>query len=402
MKIVTGLLLTVMLPVISSCSMTGSIKDCPACPVMILIPAGTFLMGTAIEDRLIDPRTDKPVLNDHPQHSVTLTENLYMGTYEVTVSEFGAFIDETGYQTVDRCMDFKKKDGFKISKAISWRTPGFTQKASDPVGCVSFFDAVAYTKWLTQKTGVTYRLPTEAEWEYAAKAGSGSAFYWGDDRSEACQFANVRSEGAYTISKRQAQADKEKGFPCDDGYQHSAPVGSFKPNAFGLYDMQGNQWEWTLDCNHKDYVGAPVDGSPWLDEEPCKFGVIRSGSYLNLVERSTTTVRVGRPRNGAATNMGFRVVRGGKIVKDSGFLNEQTSRLADQSKGAALYEQHCAACHADQTIFKGAYGTDKTSLVMVIANGGNNVMSMPAFKYRMSKADIDVLAEYLRKVNAWP
>ena len=175
-------------------------------------------------------------------------------------------------------MEFSKKDSFSIRKDINWDNTGFEQLENSPVGCISYFDAVAYTNWLSAETGHIYRLPSEAEWEYAARAGSTTSYFWGSDEAEACAYANVRSAGAQAISKRQAQSDIDDGFPCDDQATDSATAGDYKPNDFGLYDMQGNVWEWVADCNHKSYEGAPTDGSAWLDDKDCRFGVIRGGS----------------------------------------------------------------------------------------------------------------------------
>jgi sulfatase modifying factor 1 len=383
------------------------VRDCEVCPVLVTIPAGRFLMGTAIEDRLIDPRTGKPATNDGPQHAVTFDAPVTIGKYEVTVDEFGTFIAETGHETTGRCMEFSKRDSFSFNTELNWNNVGFEQAGNQPVVCVAYFDALAYVRWLSKKTGRNYRLPTEAEWEYAARAGSTGPYHWGDDRAVACDFANVRSQGAYAISKRQAQSDRESGFPCDDGFTQSSGVGSFKPNGFGLHDMQGNAWEWVIDCIHKDYEGAPTDGSAWIDDQECQFAVIRSGSYLNLVERSSTTVRAGRPKNGGATNMGFRVARG----QTRGAGSEAVSSLwnadplatgdADSSAGARVFKENCAACHTNRTIYQGIYGKDQKALEDTIKNGGNNVMSMPAFADRLSDAEIAAVAAYVREVNGW-
>jgi formylglycine-generating enzyme required for sulfatase activity len=402
----SGLIMAMMLsaPAAQGASVS-EFQDCEDCPVMITIPAGRYLMGTAISDRLIDPRTGKPATNDSPQHEVRIETPFAIGKYEVTVADYRNFISETGHESVDRCMEFSKPNSFTISKNTNWDNPGFKQDENAPVGCVSFFDAQAYASWLTAQTGETYRLPSEAEWEYAARAGSTAGYHWGADETQACEYANVRSAGAFTISKRQAESDIADGFPCDDGVAQSSAAGSFKPNDFGLHDMQGNNWEWVADCNHKDYDGAPTDGSNWLDEVKCQFGVIRGGSYLNRIERSSATVRAGRPQTGGAANMGFRVARGTTVtVVPSDVQNpdiDQSATQDDGSAGARLFNDNCAACHIERTAYTGIYGKDQKELETTIRDGGNNIMSMPAFDGELSNEEIAELAAYVRKVNGW-
>lgn len=372
-------------------------QDCADCPIMVTIPAGSFLMGTAVEDRLIDLRTDKPVTNDGPQHEVTFTRPVELGKYEVTVKEFGAFVADTGYETTDRCMEFSKKDSFSFNEDLNWNNTGFAQTGQQPVVCVSHVDARAYVEWLSRRTGKNYRLPSEAEWEYAARGGATTVYHWGTDTERTCNYANVRSEGAYAISKRQAAADRADGFPCDDGFTQSSPVGNFTSNDFGLYDVQGNAWEWVADCNHKDYADAPTDGSAWIDEALCQFAVIRGGSYLNLVQRSSTTVRAGRPKIGGATNMGFRVARGGERMGSDPIKLGSDPIFADNR----LFDENCAACHVDRAAFIGVYGKDQRSLEIAIRDGGNNVMSMPEFADRLTDQEIAELAAYVREINGW-
>ena len=378
-------------------------RDCEACPLMVEIPAGEFLMGTALEDRLIDPRTGKPATNDSPQHLVTLTRDFALGRYEVAVGEYAAFVAETGREHEGKCMGFAAPNQFKMSSEFDWQRIDAKQSARHPVGCVSFHDAQAYADWLRAKTGKPYRLPTEAEWEYAARAGATTSYHWGSSAADACEYANVRSPGAQSISQRQMESDQNDGFPCDDSYPVAAPVGSFKANGFGLHDMQGNAWEWVADCNHKDYAGAPADGSAWLDAEGCQFGLIRSGSFLNRVERSSTTVRVGRPRSGRGTNMGFRVALGTVAKPATAAASSRISDMQadDGSPAALLFNEHCQACHQQNTNYRGIYGTDQAAVEGVIRNGGNNVMSMPAFAEVLSAEEITTLAAYVRETNRW-
>jgi len=301
-------------------------------------------------------------------------------------------------------MGFGGDNRFVSSKNINWQDIGTAQADTAPVVCVSYYDALAYTTWLSDVTRKSYRLPSEAEWEYAARAGGTDSYHWGKDAASACAYANVRSAGAQAISKRQADSDRTDGFPCDDGFADAAPVGRFRPNGFGLYDMQGNAWEWVADCNHKDYVGAPTDGSAWLDDSgQCAFGMIRGGSFLNRVERSSTTVRVGRPRSGRGTNMGFRVASGGQPSASAQSLKQfhSSSEVDDDSPGGRLFNDNCAACHQQRDNFRGIYGKDFNSVAGTIRSGGNNIMSMPAFGDDLSEEEIAVLTSYLLRVNGW-
>lgn len=383
-------------------------RDCIDCPLMTALPAGSFLMGTAENERLIDPRTGKPAKNDWPQHRVDIGYSLAIGKFEVTAAEFGAFVAATGHRPDGPCMEFSPPESFTIATSTDWSATGFPQTDRHPVVCVSYFDSVAYTRWLSSVTGKNYRLPSEAEWEFAARANTTTPYYWGNSATDACSFANVRSPGADSISERQANSDIKDGFPCDDGFAHSSPAGQFLPNAYGLHDMQGNAWEWVADCNHKNYEGAPTDGSAWLDERGCQFGVIRSGSFLNRVERSSATVRAGRPREGRATNMGFRVVRDDSEAQSAapdglqGAWGVTAGNTVGQGEtGAELFDNNCAACHVRRDDFRGVYGKDQQTIEQTIRDGGNNIMSMPAFGEVLSEADITALATYVRAKNGW-
>jgi formylglycine-generating enzyme required for sulfatase activity len=140
---------------------------------------------------------------------------------------------------------------------------------------VSWNDAREYVAWLSSKTGEKYRLPSEAEWEYAARAGTTTERFWGNSHVEACRYANV-----YDESGKRAETRPWPSHECDDGYAWTAPVGSFQPNAFGLEDMLGNVWEWTEDCWNETYEGAPTDGGAWTRGD-CGRHVVRGGSWRN-------------------------------------------------------------------------------------------------------------------------
>ena len=254
-------------------------QDCPDCPRMVVIPAGKFTMGSPASEagRGVD---------EGPQRQVSIAQPFALGRSEVTVAEFRRFADESGYRTeaerdarAQGCSGFIYADpaaGIPGAQPVtSWRSPGLTQADSHPVLCVSWNDARAYAQWLSKKTGERYRLPTEAEWEYAARAGSVAARYWGDDPVQACRFANVADQ-----SRFQTWGFGQK-HECTDGHYFTAPAGGYSPNRFGLYDMLGNAWEWTEDCWNAGYAGAPADGSAWLAGD-CAQRVSRGGSWSTV------------------------------------------------------------------------------------------------------------------------
>ena len=163
----------------------------------------------------------------------------------------------------------------KVSTA-SWRNPGFAQTDRDPVVCVNRRDVDAFVRWYSAKEGRTFRLPTEAEWEYAARAGTTQSRYWGDGLVVQCEYSNGSSMTYGSKFTQEPDIDHR----CADGYVYTSPVGSFRPNPWGLYDMLGDAWQWTADCGHKNYVGAPTDGSAWLTGK-CRSRPYRGGSWYD-------------------------------------------------------------------------------------------------------------------------
>jgi len=206
-------------------------------PQMVWIPAGSFRMGDIYGGGEND---EKPV------HRVSINR-FAMSRTEVTVGEFRRFVNATGYKTDAEkggsCWTVSQNEG------ANWRSPRFSQSDKHPVTCVSWNDGVAYAEWLSQQTGQQYRLPTEAEWEYAARAGTETARYWGNDPDKACGYANVADKTA------KQEYSNWSIHNCTDGYAQTAPVGQFKPNKFGLYDMLGNLWEWTCSEYENKYGG---------------------------------------------------------------------------------------------------------------------------------------------------
>jgi formylglycine-generating enzyme required for sulfatase activity len=234
-------------------------RDCPQCPEMVAIPPGSFLMGAAPgeEDRENIPQELRGA--SQPQRTVTISYSFSLGRYEVTRAEFAAFVQATGRQTGSSCWVLPVGGKYGEQPGLDWRNPGFPQTQRDPVVCVSWDDARAYVEWLSQITGKEYRLPSESEWEYAARARTTTARYWGEDRDKACVYANVAD--VTTADRFKFDKTPNNIFMCSDGYGYTAPVGQFLPNAFGLYDVLGNVWEWMGDCWAPDLSVAPLNGA---------------------------------------------------------------------------------------------------------------------------------------------
>lgn len=256
---------------------TPPFRDCSDCPEMIVIRAGSFVMGSPKEEA---GRSDA----ESPQHKVTIAGAFAIARYDVTRAQFAVFAQGTSYDARDSRCD--------------WRAPQvggkpINQTDKDPVVCVDWNAAHAYAAWLSKRTGKPYRLPTEAEWEYAARAGSATSRPWGDKLTR--DFANTGSDpccGAFAEGK--------------DRWLYTSPVGSFPPNANGLSDMIGNVWQWVQDCGHSGYVGAPADGSAWMSAD-CTTHMVRGGAWFQGPESARSAARAADQTGFRAADIGFRV-----------------------------------------------------------------------------------------------
>jgi formylglycine-generating enzyme required for sulfatase activity len=234
----------------------GESRDCATCPIMISVPAGSFSMGSSTDDP-----SEKPV------HHVTIGAPFAIGKYEVTVDQWNACVAASACQKL---------------------TPESNTNKAAPARDLSWDDAQQYVKWLSKTTGKPYRLPTEAEWEYADRGGTTTAYWWGEQMRKGN--ANCKD--------------------CGDPWHKEGPesAGSFAPNPLGLYDMNGSVWEWTADCWHNSYQGAPADGHAW-DSPGCDMRVIRGGSWREGGNYMLSATRFKYSSGVRQSQDGFRVVK---------------------------------------------------------------------------------------------
>ncbi len=287
---------------------------------MVLIPAGEFTMGSceSAEDTaaffnkaLGDGGLKADYFNgERPQHRVRITRPFYLGKYHVTRGQFRQFVTDAGYKTDAEKGEIPGAFGldgggkkFGFNGKYSWRNAGFEQTDEHPVVNVSWNDAVAFCKWLGRKGGSTYRLPTEAEWEYACRAGTKTRYYSGDDPETLAKAGNV------------ADATFRAKFPNlkftikgSDGYVFTAPVGSFKPNGFGLYDMHGNAWQWCADWYGNGYYAvSPTDDPTGPDSGDRR--VLRGGSWIFWPSNCRSAGRGRMPPGFRSLETGFRIAK---------------------------------------------------------------------------------------------
>ncbi|MFO1183519.1 MAG: SUMF1/EgtB/PvdO family nonheme iron enzyme [Bauldia sp.] len=269
-------------------------RDCDNCPEMTVLPAGTFTMGSAAGE---PGRED----DEGPARSIAIPAAFAVGKLAISRGEFATFVSESGYAAGTSCNVYDGTN-WKITSGKSFRDPGYPQTDAHPAVCVSWDDAKAYVAWLARKTGKPYRLLTEAEREYAERGGTSTA-YWFGDASRACSFAN----GPDATGKERFSGWKDT-FACRDGYVFTAPGGSFQPNPFGLYDIAGNVYEWTEDCYHDTYNGAPRDASAWVGSN-CTRRVIRGGSWFGADKGLRSAFRNLTDPTHRDSNYGFRIAR---------------------------------------------------------------------------------------------
>lgn len=298
-------------------------RDCLDCPEMVVIPAGSFLMGSPESEDFRVPYED-------PQHLVSV-RSFALGRTHVTRAEYAVFAAEMSktevkksdsgigmmpiatksvslYPGISDCSGFVLFSSPGFSERGNWHSPGYSQTERDPAVCVSWTDAEAYVAWLNRKVrGAAggegpYRLPSEAEWEYAARAGTTTMWFWGDSDERQCEHANLAD-----LSLQEKYSKSATG-NCRDGHITTSPAGSFLPNRFGLYDMAGNAWQWTADCWHENYHGAPGDGSA-RTADVCERRVIRGGSWNIGWLESRSAWRFASSAGSRSRDLGFRLAR---------------------------------------------------------------------------------------------
>lgn len=266
------------------------LKDCDSCPRMVVLPGGHVVMGSPADEAGRDD-------DESPQLRVAVAA-FAMAQTEVTRGQWQAFERASGHRAASGCLS-RSEDGYVKEAHLGWRYPGFAQSDAHPVVCVSWQDAQAYAQWLSRKTGHGYRLPTESEWEYAARAGTATAYPWPAGAQRLCEHANG-ADAALARQRPQLHAQV-----CDDGHPFTAPVGSFAPNAWGLYDMHGNAMEWVQDCWSPQLQAEAAQQAPLH----CRSRVTRGGGWDLTAPylRSAYRGKAPQANQGAAT--GFRLVR---------------------------------------------------------------------------------------------
>jgi formylglycine-generating enzyme required for sulfatase activity len=248
-------------------------RDCVDCPEMVVVPAGSFCMGSSPSEP--ERRGDF----EGPQHAVTIGHAFAVGRFPVTRDEYERFAAETSRSSNEWQNPSLNQYGHTIV---------FAQTSRDPVVSVNWDDAKAYVTWLSQKTGHKYRLLSESEYEYAERAGTTTAYWWGDSAGEVCSYANAG----------------------DCHHNGTVPVGSYTANALGLYDMAGNAWEWTEDCWHDSYAGAPDDGTAWTTGD-CGQRVVRGEAF----DDPTGNLRSAYRGIGNAGNRDFAYAQGFRVAR---------------------------------------------------------------------------------------
>lgn len=291
-----------------------SFKDCADCPEMVAIPAGSFTMGSSAQEQQVavaQGASKQFTDTENPQHRVQLAA-FALGKYEVSRGEFDRFVRSSGYRTqaerVGGCFVLNPDGSQGYNTDADWRNPGFKQADDHPVVCVGFNDIQAYVAWLSkQAPGKGYRLPSEAEWEYAARAGSTTAYPWGDDpdNTQICQHANHREQSYSSQYLEDTVVNKN----CSDGVVHTAAGGRFSANAFGLHNMHGNVSEWMQDVRHDDYTGAPTDGSAWTNGGNQNHRMVRGGSWIAFPHGLRSAFRPRAAWDASSDFIGFRLAR---------------------------------------------------------------------------------------------
>jgi formylglycine-generating enzyme required for sulfatase activity/uncharacterized caspase-like protein len=264
-----------------------SFKDCPDCPEMVIAPSGGFTMGSPKDEPTHD-------YDEAPRRRVSIAKPFAVGRFPVTRGEWARFVDSTGYKTDGGCRTWTG-GAWEENQSASWRSPGFVQDDTHPAVCLNWEDANAYAGWLSKRTGKSYRLLSEAEYEYVARAGTTAPFWWG---------ASIAPDEANYDGNNMYAGGGSKG----EYRAKTVPVKSFKPNPWGLYQVHGNAWSWVKDCWRDTYEGAPADGSAWTGGD-CRNRILRGGSWINTPRNLRSANRFWSLSGHRNNDIGFRLAK---------------------------------------------------------------------------------------------
>jgi sulfatase modifying factor 1 len=276
-----------------------SFRDRSWAPTMMVIPGGSYMMGSPEAETTREGLSDKAAAWEHPQTHVAMP-SLAVGQYDVTRADYARFVKAVHYAIPAGCTVIQNGKWVVNVPGKSFRDVGYPQTDRDPAACVSWEDANAYARWLSQATGHHYRLLHEVEWEYAARGGTTTARWWGDGREGLCAHAN----GGDLSLDKVLPDDPRTNRTCSDGFTFTNPVTHFAPNPFGLHDMIGNVWQWTDDC-----FSPTLPVNPKVLATTCDKRSIRGGSWHNAPDALRTASRFSLPHDMVASSLGFRVVR---------------------------------------------------------------------------------------------
>jgi sulfatase modifying factor 1 len=299
-----------LIAIVSACTSLGTrngVRDCAYCPEMVVIPAGTAILGAAAADPFRNP-------DEMPERTFVIREPFAVSRYEITRDQYEAFVRTTHRAVHGECLTDRAHLGnWVIDADTNFRDPGFLQRGDHPVACVNWEEAQAYVIWLNSQTRGGYRLLTEVEWEYVARAGASQnvVYPWSSAPAEGCSFANGFDEITMATYSDMDTSGYKVFDPlnCKDGWLNTAPVGSLLPNGFGIYDMIGNVAEWIEDCHSSSHDMLPQSGSVPTPRGGCSRRIAKGGSWGTLAHNLRTAERVPYPATHRDDSIGIRVAK---------------------------------------------------------------------------------------------
>ena len=288
--------------------------DCADCPEMMPVPAGEFFMGATAEELRVADLPPYFEGRELPRHRVTISRPFAVAKYELSRAHYARFVEDSGYAPAAGCWIFIGTEWI-FDASRSWRDTQLDQGEDHPVTCINWHDALAYTRWLSERTGQRYRLLSEAEWEYAARAGTETAYWFGDSAEAICEYVNLGDIttrdrfGWHETEIKFAPLDNWTYVPCRDGYATTAPVDFGAPNPFGIFNMLGNVQELVTDCWHPSYASGPITEAPRDTSGDCALRMMRGQGWTAIAASTRAAFRARMLATDRRFYLGIRLAR---------------------------------------------------------------------------------------------